>query len=45
VKKRLSDLESQWAVHKKAYDADIKGAVNAYNKKYQQANIPAVMIQ
>jgi len=45
VKKRLADLESQWAVHKKAYDADIKGAVNAYNKKYQQANIPAVMMQ
>ena len=45
VKHRLADLEKQWQGYKQQYDTDIKGAINAYNQKYQQANIPAVMIK
>jgi hypothetical protein len=45
VKKRLNDLEAQWSGLKKQYDADIRNAVNSYNQKYQQANVPAVMIK
>jgi photosystem II stability/assembly factor-like uncharacterized protein len=45
VKKRLNDLEAQWQGYKKQYDVDIRNAVNAYNQKYQQAKIPAIMMK
>ena len=45
VKRRLADLEKQWQGYKQQYDGEMKTAINAYNQKYQQANIPAVMMK
>ncbi len=45
VKARVKDLEKQWQGYKQQYDGEVKNAINAYNQKYQQANIPAVMLK
>jgi photosystem II stability/assembly factor-like uncharacterized protein len=45
LKKRLTDLEQQWSGYKKQYEGDLRNAIDAYNKKYQQANIPAILIK
>jgi photosystem II stability/assembly factor-like uncharacterized protein len=45
IKKRLTDLEAEWLGYKKQYESDIKNAVNTFNKKYQEANVPAIMIK
>ncbi len=45
LKTRLADLEKQWQGYKQQYDGDLKNAINAFNQKYQQANIPAVILK
>ena len=45
VKKRVADLEKQWQDYKKQYDGEVKNSINTYNQKYQQANVPAVILK
>jgi photosystem II stability/assembly factor-like uncharacterized protein len=45
VRTRLADLEAEWGSYKKQYDTDLKNSVNAYNKKYREADVPAIMIR
>ncbi len=45
VKQRLADLEQKWEGYKKQYDEELRTAIQSYNQKYQQANVPAIMIK
>ena len=45
IKKRMAELEKQWQGYKQQYDGEMKTAIDIYNQKYRQANIPAVMIK
>jgi hypothetical protein len=45
LRKRLTDLEAEWFAYRKQYDSELKNSVNVFNKKYQDANVPAIMIK
>jgi len=44
MKKRLADLEGEWARYRKQYESDVRTAINNYNEKYKQAGVPAITI-
>jgi hypothetical protein len=44
MKKRLTDLEAEWAKFKTQYESEIKKSIADYNEKYKQANVPAILI-
>lgn len=43
VKNRLADLEAKWSLLDKAYEQEIKKAVNDYNTLFKEKNIPAIV--
>lgn len=44
TKNRFTDLENQWNEFKSKYSNDIKTAIKVYNQHYQEAKVPAVLI-
>jgi hypothetical protein len=44
IKNRLADLESQWYIFKEKYSNEIKNSIKSYNLHYQEAKVPAVLI-
>jgi hypothetical protein len=44
IKNKLADVENQWRGFKDTYERVIKAAIATYNLHYQEARVPAVLI-
>lgn len=44
IKNKLADVENQWRGFKDTYESVIKAAIATYNLHYQEAKVPAVLI-
>jgi hypothetical protein len=44
IKNKLADVENQWRGFKDTYESVIKSAIATYNLHYQEAKVPAILI-